>query len=60
MVEKAKFKKGNLLEKTRFAPYSDYPVFIIDDRILIVDDEIIDDFDIAEHREIFEVIEIVE
>ncbi len=60
MIQKAKFKKGKLLEDSRFAPYEGYTVFIIDESILIFEEEIITDFDIKYYRKVFQIIETVD
>jgi len=59
MIQKAKFKAGDELEDTRFAPYEGEVVFIIDEDYLIVGDEIVTDFDVQFYKGIFEIIETV-
>lgn len=60
MIQKAKFKKGALLEDSRFAAYEDEIVFIIDDDIIIHNNEIITNFDVAHYRKIFKILETVD
>lgn len=60
MIQKCVLKKCALLDETRFAPYKDYTVFIIDGIYLIFEDEIIQDFDIDYYKDVFEIIETVD
>ncbi len=57
MIQKAEFKKCELLQDSRFAPYEGFTVFIIAETYLIFEDEIIDDFDIEYYSDIFNIIE---
>ena len=62
MIQKAKFKEGYQLSETRFAPYADYDVWIIDKEILIFpefDESIIQDFDVYHNSDMFDIIETV-
>lgn len=59
-VTKAILKKGKLLDETRFAPYEGYTVFIVDERIIILEEEIIEDFDVPYYKAIFNIVEVVD
>lgn len=55
MIKKATFKDCALLQDSRYAPFAGYTVFIINDTYLIFEDEIIEDFDVDYHKDIFEI-----
>ena len=60
MIQKATFIEGDLLEESRFAPYAEYVVFIIDNDYLIFEEEIIMDFDVEYYMDIFDITKTVE
>lgn len=60
MIQKAILKECLELQKTRFALYAGYTVFIIDRKHVIIDDEIFTDFDVDEYKKIFKIIKTVE